>query len=161
MPSLRSLLARVARVLAPSRIAPPTPAPTTVEVSPTDVRGLVLDYAPRRDGRADAGEIGWTWVPFAERDGRGKDRPVLIIGRQSADRVYAVKLTSRSHAGEREYVPIGSGPWDAQGRPSWVDLDQLYSVHVQGLRREGVALDAGRFDVVARALQARYGWRRG
>jgi hypothetical protein len=97
-------------------------------------------------------------VPYVERDGRGKDRPVLVIGRQSADRVFAVKLTSRSHEGDRDFLPIGSGPWDAQGRPSWVDIDQVYSVHAAGMRREASVLDLDTFVVVADALSRRYGW---
>ncbi|WP_159500765.1 type II toxin-antitoxin system PemK/MazF family toxin [Microbacterium sp. 18062] len=163
MASMRTLFTRVLRALAPRRTgaASVVAADTeTVELSPLGIRGLNVTYDPRPDGRADAGEIVWTWVPFAERDGRGKDRPVLIIARQSAERVYAVKLTSRSRDGEREYVSIGSGPWDPQNRPSWVDLDQLYSVHVRGLRREGSALSPAAFGRVADALRERYGWRR-
>lgn len=130
----------------------------TVEVDPRGVGALSIRYAPERDGAPDAGEIVWTWVPYAENDGRGKDRPVLVIARQSAERVYAVKLTSKAHEGERSFLPIGSGSWDAQGRPSWVDVDQLYSVHERGLRREAAALDLTRFRVVAAELHRRFGW---
>ena len=172
MPSVRELLARVVRALtpgrstspvrpAPGRAAPPVRSATeTIEVDPFRVTPLTVTYAPRRDTHADAGEIVWTWVPFAERDGRGKDRPVLVIATESADRVYAVKLTSRSHDGDREYVPIGAGEWDVQGRPSWVDVDQLYSVHQAGLRRQGAPLDARRFAAVAEVLVTKYRWRR-
>jgi mRNA-degrading endonuclease toxin of MazEF toxin-antitoxin module len=178
MTSVRGFIARVVRALSPARSTPPArtapgrPAPgrpaaptqsgtETVEVDPFAVKPLTVAYAPHRDTHADSGEIVWTWVPFAERDGRGKDRPVLVVARQSAERVYAVKLTSRSHDGDREYVPIGAGEWDVQGRPSWVDVDQLYSVHQSGLRRQGAPLDARRFADVAAVLAARYGWRRG
>src|SRR5690242_11295537 len=41
-----------------------------------------VEYRPRDDDAADPGEIVWAWVPFDEGDGRGKDRPVLIIGRR-------------------------------------------------------------------------------
>ena len=97
-------------------------------------------------------------MPYAENDGRGKDRPVLVIGRQSEDRVYAVRLTSKSHDGDRDFLALGSGPWDAQGRPSWVDVEQVYSVHADGMRREASALDLERFVRVADALHRRYGW---
>lgn len=130
----------------------------TVELDPASVPDLRLSYAPDRDGDPDAGEVVWTWVPYAENDGRGKDRPVLVIGRQDADRVYAVRLTSRSHDGERDFLSIGPGEWDSAGRPSWVDIDQLYSVHADGMRREAAALDVDRFSVVARALHQRHGW---
>ena len=139
--------------------ASPTAAGTqTIEVVPGTVRGLQLAYAPDRDGDPDAGEIVWTWVPYAENDGRGKDRPVLVIGRQSAERVYAVKLTSKAHDAEKVFVSIGSGAWDSQGRESWADLDQLYSVHARGMRREAAELAPDRFAAVARELARRYGW---
>lgn len=122
-----------------------------------DVR---IQYAPDRDGAPDAGEVIWTWVPYEEGDGRGKDRPVLVIGRHSASRVYAVRMTSKPHDRDRDYLPIGSGAWDSQGRESWVDIEQLYSVHETGLRREAAVLDKGRYGRVAEALTRRYGWAR-
>ncbi|MBN9177207.1 MAG: type II toxin-antitoxin system PemK/MazF family toxin [Microbacterium sp.] len=133
----------------------------TIEIAPPRADGLRITYAPERDGDPDAGEVVWTWVPYEENDGRGKDRPVLVVGRQSADRVFAVRLTSKAHDGNRDYLPIGSGAWDSQGRPSWVDIERLYSVHHEGMRREASAIDLKRFAVVAQALQRRYGWQVG
>ncbi len=100
-------------------------------------------------------------MPYEENDGRGKDRPVLVIGRQSAERVYAVRMTSRARDGDRDYLSIGSGAWDSQRRESWVDIEQLYSVHDDGMRREAAVLDRERYDRVASALIARYRWARG
>ncbi len=100
-------------------------------------------------------------MPYSENDGRGKDRPVLVIARQTEDRVYAVRLTSKAHDGDRDFLAIGTGEWDAQGRPSWIDIDQLYSVHRDGMRREASALDLDRFVRVADALHRRYGWSAG
>jgi hypothetical protein len=133
-------------------------ATATIQIVPPTTGALTISYAPDPDGDPDAGEIVWTWVPYAENDGRGKDRPVLVVGRESAERVYAVKLTSKSHDGDRDFLAIGSGSWDSQGRPSWVDIEQLYSVHVDGMRREASALDLDRFTRVASALRKRYGW---
>ena len=130
----------------------------TVEIDPPWPDGLRISYAPDIDGDPDAGEIVWTWVPYAENDGRGKDRPVLVVGRRDADRVFAVRLTSKSHDGDRDFLSLGTGPWDSQGRPSWVDVEQLYSVHTDGMRREASALDLERFTRVADALHRRYGW---
>jgi hypothetical protein len=130
----------------------------TIEIDPPAAGDLQIGYAPATDGDPDAGEVIWTWVPYAERDGRGKDRPVLVIGRQDGTRVYAVRMTSKSHEGDRDFLAIGPGAWDAQGRPSWVDVDQLYSVHADGMRREAAALDRTRFASVAAALHQRYGW---
>jgi hypothetical protein len=131
----------------------------TVEIEPPRPDGLTITYAPDVDGEPDTGEIVWTWVPYDERDGRGKDRPVLVIAREDSDRVLAVRLTTKTHEGDRDYLEIGAGPWDAAGRPSWVDVEQIYRVHREGMRREASVLDLDRFTRVAAALQSRYGWR--
>ncbi|GAA1444834.1 type II toxin-antitoxin system PemK/MazF family toxin [Leifsonia poae] len=115
-------------------------------------------YAPSTDGDADPGEIVWTWVPYEEADGRGKDRPVLVVASERSGTVLAVQLTSQAHPGRPEYVPIGSGPWDSQGRPSYVNLQRVFRVHQGGMRREAAALERARFDVVRAALAGRYGW---
>jgi len=44
-------------------------------------RGHHLEYSPKVDGQADPGEIVWTWVEFEEDASQGKDRPVLVVGR--------------------------------------------------------------------------------
>lgn len=132
----------------------------TLRIDPDRIDDLRIEYAPSKDGAPDAGEVIWTWVPYEENDGRGKDRPVLVIGRQSADRVYAVRMTSKAHDRDRDYLSIGSGAWDSQGRESWVDVEQLYSVHEDGMRREAAVLDRGRYDRVAAALVGRYSWSR-
>jgi len=160
LPMVDEQLERAARTTTDTVAASPgsSGGTQTVEVVPPAPRDLVITYAPDRDGEPDAGEVVWTWVPYAENDGRGKDRPVLVIAHQDAERVYAVKLTSKSHDGDRDFLFVGPGEWDSAGRPSWADLDQVYSVHVEGMRREASALDAQRFAVVAQALQARHGW---
>lgn len=132
----------------------------TVRIDPEHIQDLRVGYAPAKDGDPDSGEVIWTWVPYEENDGRGKDRPVLVIGPQSADRVYAVRMTSKAHDRDRDYLAIGSGAWDSQGRESWVDIEQLYSVHKDGMRREAAVLDRARYDRVAAALGSRYGWNR-
>ncbi|MGO2051086.1 MAG: type II toxin-antitoxin system PemK/MazF family toxin [Microbacterium sp.] len=132
----------------------------TVQIDPERIPGLHVDYSPSKDGAPDSGEVIWTWVPYEENDGRGKDRPVLVIGRRDADRVYAVRMTSKAHDRDRDYLSIGSGAWDSQGRESWVDIEQLYTVHTDGMRREAATLDRKRYDRVAQALVQRYGWAR-
>lgn len=99
-----------------------------------------------------------TRVPYQEDPSQGKDRPLLVIARHGSDRAYALRLTSASHDGERDYLAIGAGAWDSRGRASWVDIDQLYSVHNDGLRREAAALDPDTFQRVASVLVRRYGW---
>jgi hypothetical protein len=131
----------------------------TVQVDPRRLGRLRTSYSPRRGGNADPGEIVWTWVPYEEADGRGKDRPVLVVAAEPAGSVIAVALTSQEHPGRPEYLPIGPGDWDGRMRPSFVRLDRVYRVQQGGMRREAAALDARRFAAVRKALAARYGWR--
>ncbi len=133
-------------------------AHTAVELPLPGRGGVQLAYAPSRNGRPDAGEVVWAWVPFQEDPTRGKDRPLLIIAPHDPQTVLAMKLTSRSHDRERDYLGIGSGAWDAQGRDSWIDIDQVYRVHRSGIRREAGALPRETFDRVAKVLTKRYGW---
>lgn len=133
-------------------------AEATVEIDPSRVGRVSMSYAPAVDGDPDPGEIVWTWVPYEERDGRGKDRPVLLVAREQGGTLLAAHLTSKDHSGERDAVPIGTGSWDSAGRASWVKLDRIFRVHPGGMRREAAALDAARFRLVAEALHTRYGW---
>ncbi|MFD3519019.1 type II toxin-antitoxin system PemK/MazF family toxin [Streptomyces sp. NPDC058653] len=131
----------------------------TVEADAGRVGVVRTSYAPDKDGDPDPGEIVWTWVPYEENDGRGKDRPVLVVAREAGGTLLAVQLSSKRHDRDHEWVPIGVGPWDRLGRESWVDLDRVLRIHDKGMRREACALDRMRFDRVVRRLRERYGWR--
>lgn len=133
-------------------------ADATTEIDPRRLGAVRMAYSPITDGDPDPGEIVWTWVPYEERDGRGKDRPVLIVASGEGPTVLAVQLTSKQHGGDHDFVALGAGAWDFDGRPSWVNIDRVFSVHPTGMRREAAALDAERFGKVAGALHARYGW---
>ncbi|MEV3886232.1 type II toxin-antitoxin system PemK/MazF family toxin [Streptomyces griseoincarnatus] len=130
----------------------------TVETEPRSVGRVRTEYSPAHDGDPDPGEVVWTWVPFEENDGRGKDRPVLVVARETAGTFLAVQLSSKGRAGDRDRVPIGSGPWDRSGRDSWVAVDRVLRLHEQGMRREACALDRMRFNSVRQRLRERYGW---
>ncbi|MFI0235977.1 type II toxin-antitoxin system PemK/MazF family toxin [Streptomyces sp. NPDC016845] len=130
----------------------------TVEAEPRQVGRVRTEYAPEHDGDPDPGEIVWTWVPYEENDGRGKDRPVLVVAREAAGTLLAVQLSSKRHDDDREWVAIGAGPWDRGGRNSWVNVDRVLRVHERGMRREACALDRGRFNLVVLRLRERYGW---
>ncbi len=122
-----------------------------------------MTYAPRPDGKPDPGEIVWTWVPFEEDHSQGKDRPVLVIGREGAWLV-ALQLTSKDHdlderqerRSGREWVDIGSGPWDSRGRPSEVRINRLVRVDPTAVRREGAVLTQDRYDAVVASVRAHH-----
>lgn len=130
-----------------------------MEVDASSIGSVRLGYAPKVDGDPDPGEVVWTWVPYEERDGRGKDRPVILVAREKTGSLLAVQLTSKEHNGDRGYVDIGTGAWDSEDRQSWANTDRVFRVFADGMRREAASLDAARYDRVASALRARYGWR--
>lgn len=126
---------------------------------PGDYFGSVaFDYSPALDGDADPGEIVWAWVPFEEDYSQGKDRPVLIVGR-SDSYLLGLMLTSKDHTEGRgadsNYLDIGSGVWDKEGRDSEVKLDRVIQLNPGGIRREGAVMDRAIFDAIAQAFQQR------
>jgi hypothetical protein len=87
---------------------------------------------------------------------------VLVVGK-SGRRLLALMLTSKDHSNgkrvDNDYIDIGAGAWDRQGRPSEVRIDRVLQVSPADLRREGAVLDATRFAAVASGLRSRYGWK--
>jgi hypothetical protein len=132
--------------------------PVTRTSFPTAQRARKLVYAPDLDGRADPGEIVWTWVVYEDDPTRGKDRPVLVVGRDRSVLLGLMVSSQGRHAGERDWVGIGAGAWDYEGRESWVRLDRVLDVPEESIRREGAILDREIFDAVAARLRAEYSW---
>ncbi|WP_026123057.1 type II toxin-antitoxin system PemK/MazF family toxin [Nocardiopsis halotolerans] len=126
---------------------------------PTAANATTLVYAPERDGLADAGEIVWTWVPYEEDPGRGKDRPLLVVGRRGG-RLHGLMLSSRrpDEWERQDWLPIGSGPGDREQRDSYVRVDRLFEFDEDDIRREAAVMDEDLFWRVAGVLRARYGW---
>jgi hypothetical protein len=132
--------------------------PVTRTSVPTAHRARKLVYAPDLDGRADPGEVVWTWVTYEEDPTRGKDRPVLVVGRDHATLLGLMLSSQERHATDGSWVSIGSGSWDGEGRASWVRLDRVLDVPEQGIRREGAILERTIFDRVAVRLRRDYSW---
>jgi PemK-like, MazF-like toxin of type II toxin-antitoxin system len=126
-----------------------------------DFRGrLDPQYAPKRNGQADPGEVVWAWVPFEEDPSLGKDRPAVVVGRDADDTelLVVLMLSSKHHDGDPDWYPLGAGGWDAEQRPSWVRLDRALAVTEDAVRREGAAIPAATFlDLVEHAVARRSG----
>lgn len=137
--------------------------PTTIH-HPTTHFARQIAYAPDLDGAADPGEVVWTWVRFEDDPAHGKDRPVLVVGRQAELRgrfhLLGLMLSSKDyHRDDVDWFALGPGVWDDRHRESFVRLDRVLLVLEHGIRREGAILDRPRFDAVAYQLRTRYGWR--
>ena len=146
--------------------APKPSAPASTGVSdgsdyPGDYRDMInFEYSPSLDGDADPGEIVWTWVPFEEDHSQGKDRPVILVGRDG-EYLLALMMTSKDHNNrehaDSNYLDIGSGPWDPQGRASEVKLNRVIRVRPDSMRREGAIMPEDTFRLIERAWTRRNG----
>lgn len=140
--------------------APKPSAPASTVASdgsdyPGDYRDMInFEYSPSLDGDADPGEIVWTWVPFEEDHSQGKDRPVILVGRDG-EYLLALMMTSKDHNNrehaDSNYLDIGSGPWDPQGRASEVKLNRVIRVRPDSMRREGAIMPEDTFRLIERA----------
>ncbi|QXW98494.1 type II toxin-antitoxin system PemK/MazF family toxin [Rothia mucilaginosa] len=151
--------ARTSGSSAPKPSAPKPSAPATGASNgsdyPGDYRDMInFEYSPSLDGDADPGEIVWTWVPFEEDHSQGKDRPVLLVGRDG-EYLLALMMTSKDHNNREHadpnYLDIGSGPWDPQGRASEVKLNRVIRVRPDAMRREGAIMPEDTFRLIERA----------
>ena len=119
-----------------------------------------ISYRPELDGEPDPGEVVWAWVPYEDDPTQGKDRPVLLLAERDGRRA-GLMLTSQDHDRDaedearhgRHWMDVGSGDWDAEGRPSEVRLDRLLLLERSAIRREGAALDRTVFDAVVAAAR--------
>ncbi len=139
--------------------APPTSS-TSPPGDPSRTGGIAVSYAPERDGDADPGEVVWAWVPYEDDPSQGKDRPVLVLG-WDGPQLAAVQLSSKDHSDRRDaddWVPVGTGGWDPQARPSWADAARLLRLDPGSVRREGSALDEGRFRAVLHRVTTIHDW---
>lgn len=138
--------------------------PEATSSYPGDYQGVPdITYAPSTDGVPDPGEIVWTWVPYEEDYSQGKDRPVLLIGRDG-NWLLGLQVTSKDHDRDaqqearagRFWIDIGTGAWDAQRRPSEVRVNRILRIDPDGVRRIGAILDQSRFTAVANEVRAHY-----
>ena len=118
---------------------------------------IAWEYSPELDRDADPGEIVWTWVAFEEDASIGKDRPVAVVGRADDGRLVALMLSSQDHRGDRGWMSIGTGPWDRQGRESWVRTDRVLAVPSRAVRREGAIMPRATYESIVSVMGGHVG----
>ena len=65
----------------------------------------------------------WAWVAYEDDPSQGKDRPVLLVGRDGAE-LLCLQLTSKDHDRDAEdearygryWMDVGTGDWDRERR---------------------------------------------
>lgn len=119
-----------------------------------------ISYDPHPGTLADPGEVIWTWVPYEEDHTQGKDRPVLVIGRDG-DWLLVLALTSKDHDRDaaqeardgRRWIDVGTGSWDEQRRPSEIRVNRIIRVNPDDVRRVCDKFPKDKFDRVAAAVR--------
>ncbi|MBC9718261.1 type II toxin-antitoxin system PemK/MazF family toxin [Streptomyces sp. TRM66268-LWL] len=100
---------------------------------------------PRRAPRP--AEIWWADVPYEDGPG-SKDRPCLVLDVRGESAV-VVKITSKYHDERAGVIPLPPGSvGDAQGRPSFLETDELRTVPVWAFRRRAGVVDPVLWDQV-------------
>ena len=125
---------------------------------------MTTSYEPNPDGLPDPGEVVWAWVAYEDDPSQGKDRRVLLVGRDGDD-LLGLQLTSKDHDRDAEdearygryWMDVGNGAWDREDRDSEVRLDRLLRLPASEVRREGAALDRAVFDAVISAARQHHG----
>ncbi|MFT3888004.1 MAG: type II toxin-antitoxin system PemK/MazF family toxin [Arachnia sp.] len=170
----RAIRSDKAKRRAPAKPTPKAPKATPKPTAPkraTDDSSYPGDYPrlpnivyrPRRDDEPDPGEIVWTWVPYEEDHAEGKDRPVLLIGRDGAW-LLGLQVTSQDHDRDaaqearagRYWIDIGTGEWDPKRRPSEVRVNRIVRIDPDAVRRIGAVLDERVFSAVAAEVRRHY-----
>ncbi|MEU4078580.1 hypothetical protein DEJ45_22855 [Streptomyces venezuelae] len=101
--------------------------------------------APSRLPRA--AEIWWADVPFEDGPG-SKDRPCLVLSVRG-DSALVAKITSKYHDERPGVIALPPGAvGDAQGRPSFLETDELREVPVLDFRRRVGTADPVLWDQV-------------
>jgi hypothetical protein len=104
--------------------------------------------------------VVWAWVAYEDDPSQGKDRPVLVVGRDAGE-LLCLQLTSKDHDRDAEdearhgryWMDVGAGAWDREGRDSEIRLDRLLRLPEAEVRREGAAMERETFDAVVAAAR--------
>ncbi|MFD8812558.1 type II toxin-antitoxin system PemK/MazF family toxin [Streptomyces sp. NPDC059627] len=98
-------------------------------------------------GRPHPGDIWWANVPYEDGPG-AKDRPCLVLAVRG-NRATIAKITSKYHDERAGVIPLPPGSvGDAQGRPSFLETDELREIEVWEFRRRVGVVDPVLWDQV-------------
>ncbi|MDO4908816.1 MAG: hypothetical protein Q3962_03065 [Corynebacterium sp.] len=114
---------------------------------------LAMYYAPTMDGQAEPGEVVWIKV-----DNNQEERAILVVGRTKRALLGQLISPNSEHVGEKNWMDIGSGPWDSKGRTCWLRLDKIIEISECGVRRQGAIMPQNGFDRISARMRSDYGW---
>lgn len=124
-------------------------------VAPAEECARTIFYAPDMDGQVDPGEVVWFWTPHKQTP---IERALVVVGRSGSQILGLLASSNPEHSQDRSWLDIGSGPWDENGRQSWVRLDRVIKIPETEIRRQGAVIPPRRFERIANRLRADFGW---
>ncbi|MDO4631067.1 MAG: growth inhibitor PemK [Corynebacterium sp.] len=134
-------------------------------VCTSDSLPRTIFYAPNMDGQVDPGEVVWFWIPSedsAHTDDESTlkftERALVVVGRTGDHVLGLITSPNPEHAHDEKWLDIGAGPWDDEGRQSWLRLDKVIKVAESTIRRQGAFIPPRRFNRIASRLRNEYGW---
>lgn len=125
--------------------------------TPSQELARPIFYAPDMDGQADPGEIVWADIHTHHGETLDK-RAVLIIGRKDHTLLAMLISSNDEHANQKNWLEVGSGPWDPAGRESWIRVDKILQIPESLIQRRGAAMPERRYERIANYLRSTYGW---
>lgn len=116
-------------------------------------------YAPDLDGQTDAGEVVWSWINTKGQSAPPEERAMIVVAHSSTHELLCLLISAnKEHNSDSHWLSIGTGPWDAAGRPCWVRLDKLVETPELSVRRRGAMVPERRFERIAKEMRQRYSW---
>lgn len=112
-----------------------------------------LYYAPTMDGQAEPGEVVWLDV-----NGCSEAKSILVIGRTKRSLLGQLITPNPDLSQSYDWMDIGSGVWDKEGRTCWLRLDKIIEVSESGIQRRGATLSPHLFERIASHMREKYGW---
>ena len=123
----------------------------------TQDHAMAVIYAPDMDGQADPGEVVWVHIR-TQKGGELELRSLLIIGRKKHTLLGLLISSNEHNSHSPTWIAIGSGPWDPEGKESYVRLDKVLEIPESEIQRRGVSMPERRYDRIAARLRTDYGW---
>ena len=90
---------------------------------------------------------------------RGKDRPVLVVGRDRSVLLGLMMSSQERHHADRDWVGIGAGDWDLRAGPAGSGWTGCWMCPRRAFGARARCWNARLFDMVAARLRADYSWR--
>lgn len=130
----------------------------TIHVERTEARPRSVFFTPDMDGQVDSGEVVWVCTPGETAHCAPQERAILVIARTRTEVIGLLISPNPQHTTEDNWLEIGTGEWDEDGRECWIRMDRVIEVPETQIRRQGTLFPPRRFERIANQLRTEYHW---